>query len=199
MQRLHLRQHPAGPCIEPVDLHQAPLIGVVHVVLVPSTTNPALRDAAPAQGYSEDEGLDVVLEPPVRPEDPPLFVASGRVDIGISYEPDVIQARAQGIPIIAIAAIVPVPLNSIQTLKTSGLTHPSQLAGKTIGYPGIPSNRVYLQTVLRNVGVDPSSVKLVNVGLNLAPALRGNRADAPIGPHWTGAGVDARGGCRVGE
>ena len=147
--------------------------------------------AAQAQGYFEDEGLDVVLEPPVRPEDPPLFVASGRVDIGISYEPDVIQAKAQGIPIIAIAAIVPVPLNSIQTLKTSGLTHPSQLAGKTIGYPGIPSNLVYLQTVLRNVGVDPSSVKLVNVGFNLGPALRGKRVDATIGTYWNVEAVEA--------
>ncbi len=147
--------------------------------------------AAQAQGYFEDEGLEVVLQPPVSPEDPPLFVASGRVDIGISYEPDVIQARAQGIPITAVAAIVPVPLNSIQTLKTSGLTDPAHLAGKTIGYPGIPSNLIYIQTVLRNAGVDPSSVKLVNVGFNLGPALRGKRVDATIGTYWNVEAVEA--------
>ena len=140
--------------------------------------------AAQAQGFFEDEGLDVELRVPANPEDPPKFVATGRVDLAISYEPDVILAKAQGLPITAVAAIVPVPLNSIQVLKSSGITSPAQLAGKTIGYPGIPANEVYLKTIFKNTGVDFSSVKLVDVGFDLSPAMRGNRVDATIGTYW---------------
>ena len=120
--------------------------------------------AAQAQGFFENEGLEVVLQVPVNPEDPPKFVATGRVDFAISYEPDVIQAKAQGLPIVAVGAIVPVPLNSIQVLRSSGITGPGDLSGKRIAYPGIPSNEAYLATVLRQAGVDPGSVELVNVG-----------------------------------
>ena len=140
--------------------------------------------AAQAQGFFEDEGLEVELQVPGNPEDPPKFVATGRADFAISYEPDIILAKAEGIPITAVAAIVPVPLNSIQTLKSSGITSPAQLEGKTIGYPGIPANRVYLDTILRNVGVDPSSIVLVDVGFDLSPAMRGRQVDATIGTYW---------------
>jgi putative hydroxymethylpyrimidine transport system substrate-binding protein len=146
---------------------------------------------AQAQGFFEDEGLKVVLQVPSNPEDPPKFVATGRADFAISYEPDVIQAKAQGLPIVAVAAIVPVPLNSIQVLKSSGLSGPGDLAGKRIAYPGIPSNEAYLATVLRHAGVDPDSVELVNVGFDLGPALRGGRVDATIGSYWNVEAVEA--------
>jgi putative hydroxymethylpyrimidine transport system substrate-binding protein len=147
--------------------------------------------AAQAQGYFEAEGLKVVIQVPGNPEDPPKLVAAGRADIAVSYEPDVIQARAQGIPITAVAAIVNVPLNSIQALKTSGITSPAQLAGKKVGYPGIPSNELYMQTVLRRAQVDPKSVELVNVGFDLGPALRSKRVDAIIGAYWNVEAVEA--------
>ncbi len=147
--------------------------------------------AALAKGYFAEEGLAVILQVPANPEDPPKFVATDQVDVAISYQPDVIQAKAQGIPITAIGAIVPVPLNSIQTLQTSGLTQPGHLAGKRIGYPGIPSNEVYLETILRGAGVDPSSVELINVGFDLGPALRAGRVDATIGTYWNVEAVQA--------
>ena len=140
--------------------------------------------AAQAQGFFEDEGLDVELRVPANPEDPPKFVATGRADIAISYEPDVILARAQGLPITAVAAIVPVPLNSIQVLKSSGIGSPAELGGKTIGFPGIPANLAYLEAIWKRTGVDPSSVKLVDVGFDLSPAMRGKRVDATIGSYW---------------
>ena len=146
---------------------------------------------AQALGYFEDEGLEVELQVPGNPEDPPKFVAAKRSDIAISYQPDIIEAKARGIPITAIAAIVPEPLNSIQTLQTSGLTDPSQLAGKRIGYPGIPSNEAYLDAILTNAGVDPDSVELINVGFDLGPALRGKRVDATIGTYWNVEAVEA--------
>lgn len=140
--------------------------------------------AAQAQGFFEDEGLEVQLQVPANPEDPPKFVATGRADLAISYEPDVILAKAQGLPITAVGAIVNVPLNSIQVLKSSEVTSPADLAGKTIGFPGIPANLAYLEAIWKHVGVDGSSVKLVDVGFELTPAMRGGRVDATIGSYW---------------
>ena len=147
--------------------------------------------AAQAEGFFDDEGLEVTLEVPADPTNPPKFAATGRVDLAISYQPDILLARAEGLPIVGIAAIVPVPLNSIQVLKTSGIGHPRDLAGKTIGSPGIPANSVYLQTILRQVGVDPSSVKEVDVGFELLPALVGGKVDAIIGAYWNIEAVNA--------
>ena len=146
---------------------------------------------AQAKGFFGDEGLDVELQVPANPEDPPKFAATGRVDVAISYQPDVIQAKAEGLPITAIGAIVPVPLNSIQTLKTSGIASPKDLGGKKVGYPGIPSNEAYLQTVLKKAGVDPKSVQLVDVGFDLSPALRGKKVDDTIGSYWNVEAVQA--------
>ena len=142
--------------------------------------------AAQAQGFFEDEGLDVELNFGGNPEDPPKFVARDTVDLAISYQPDVILARAEGIPITAVGAIVNVPLNSIQTLESSGITDPAQLAGKRIGYPGIPSNEVYLETILRRSGVEGGldAVELINVGFDLGPSLYAGKVDATIGTYW---------------
>ncbi len=139
---------------------------------------------AQAQGFFEDEGLDIELQIPGNPENPPKFVAAGQVDVAISYEPDVILAKAQGLPITAVGSIVPVPLNSIQVLKSSGITGPADLAGKTIGFPGIPANLAYLEAIWKHVGVDGSTVKMVDVGFDLSPAMRGERVDATIGAYW---------------
>lgn len=142
--------------------------------------------AAQAQGFFKDEGLDVELKFGGNPEDPPKFVARDTVDLAISYQPDVILAKAEGIPITAVGAIVNVPLNSIQTLESSGITDPAQLAGKRIGYPGIPSNEVYLETILRRAGVEGGldAVELINVGFDLGPSLYAGKVDATIGTYW---------------
>jgi putative hydroxymethylpyrimidine transport system substrate-binding protein len=147
--------------------------------------------AAKTKGFFAEEGLEVTLQVPSDPSDPPKLVAAGAAEIAISYQPDVLLARAEGVPIVAIGAIVPTPLNSIQVLESSAITHPRDLAGKTIGNPGIPANTVYLHTILRQVGVDPSSVKEVDVGYDLLPALIGKRVDAVIGPYWNIEAIEA--------
>ncbi len=140
--------------------------------------------AAEAQGYFKEEGLKVSLQAPGNPEDPPKFVAANRADIAISYEPAVILARAEGLPITAIGYVVPTPLNSIQVLKSSGITSPAQLGGKKIGFTGLPTEEVYLKAVLSKAGVNPSSVTMVNVGFELSKALIARQVDAIIGGYW---------------
>ena len=143
---------------------------------------------AQEKGYFEDENLDVTLYTPVDPSTVLLTVGSGEDHFGISYQPDVLLARGQGVPVVSVAGMVQHPLNSVMALKSSGITRPRDLVGKTVGYPGIPTNEPLLDTMIRfdtngEKGLD--DVKLVNVGFDLAPALIGGRVDAIVGAYWT--------------
>ena len=69
---------------------------------------------------------------------------------------------------------------------------PAQLKGKTVGTAGIPYQSAYLKAILARAGVDPSSVKEVNVGFNLVPAMKTKKVDATLGAFWNYEGVQLR-------
>ena len=139
---------------------------------------------AVGEGYFADEGLDVT---PTVPSDPAASlkqVGAGRAPFAVSYEPEVLLARSQGVPVIAIAAIVTHPLNSVIVRRDRGVSRPLDLEGKTVGAAGLPTDRPLLDAVVRSDGGDPSRVSVRNVGFNLVPALAAGRVDALIGAYW---------------
>ena len=142
-------------------------------------------------GYFEDEGLKVEIVVPSDPAAVLKIVGAGQADIGISYQTDVLQARAENVPVVSIAALVQHPLNSIMTLKESGITSPKQLEGKSLGTPGIPSNDAYLATMMNHAGGDVSKIEKVSVGFDLVPVLISKRVDAIIGAYWVHESIAA--------
>ena len=138
------------------------------------------------KGYFKDEGLNVTLYTPSDPSTVLQTVGSGSDDFGISYQPDVLLARAQGVPVVSVLGIVQHPLNSIMTLKKSNIKTPKDLIGKKIGYPGIPTDEPLLETMLKSTGpYGLNDVDLVNVGFNLSESLISEKVDAIIGAYWT--------------
>ena len=138
------------------------------------------------KGYFQEEGLEVSMYTPVDPTSILQTVGSGKDDFGISYQPDLLIARGQGVPVVSVLGIVQHPLNSVMALKTSGITRPRDLVGKKVGYPGIPLNESLLNTMLLADGADGiEDVELVNVGFDLAPALISGSVDAIVGAYWT--------------
>jgi len=148
--------------------------------------------AAQADDQFEELGLDVEIRAPADPAAPIREVAAGRVDLAVSYEPEVFRARAQGLPVVAVGALVQRPLDSIISLPEGGVARPEDLAGKRVGTAGIDYQSAFLQTILEEAGVDPASVEEVNVGFNLTPALLTGRVDAVLGAFWNYEGVDLR-------
>jgi putative hydroxymethylpyrimidine transport system substrate-binding protein len=137
------------------------------------------------RGWFAEAGID--LEP-YTPSDPTTVlqtVGAGRDDFGISYQTDVLLARAQEVPVVSVAAIVQRPLVTVMALEEEGIVSPADLAGKTIGYPGIPSQAAFLETMLEGAGLTMDDVTLVNIGFNLLPALISGQADAVLGGFWT--------------
>jgi putative hydroxymethylpyrimidine transport system substrate-binding protein len=145
--------------------------------------------AAVQQGYYKAAGLDVSLTPPPDPAAPLKLLEAGRVDLAISYEPDVMLARDQGADVVAVGALVQKPLTALMSVGEKGVTRPQQLAGKTVGTAGIPYQSAYLKTILARAGVDPGSVKEVNVGFKLVQAMLAKKVDATIGAFWNVEGV----------
>ena len=141
-------------------------------------------------GYFERAGLTVTPRVPSDPSAPIKEVAAGRADLAISYEPEVLLARDQGLDVEAVGAIVDQPLTSLISLPAGGIATPADLRGKTVATAGIPYQSDYLETILRDAGLSPSDVNEVNVGLNLLPALLGGQAQAILGGFRNIEGVD---------
>lgn len=143
-------------------------------------------------GYFEEAGLDVGITAPSDPAAPVKQVAAGRTDLAISYEPEVALAQEQGLPVVAVGALVNRPLTSLIWLKSSGVKGVGDLKGKTIATAGIPYQDAFLKTILARVNLSPEDVKSVNVGFGLLPALVGGSAQAMLGGYTNVEGVDLR-------
>jgi putative hydroxymethylpyrimidine transport system substrate-binding protein len=141
-------------------------------------------------GYFSDAGLDVSINAPTDPAAPIKEVAAGRTDLAISYEPELLLARDQGLDVKAVAAMVDRPLTSLIWLGKSGIKGVGDLRGKTVATAGIPYQDAFLKTILARVNLSPSDVKSVNVGLGLLPALLGGKAQAMLGGFSNVEGVD---------
>ena len=141
--------------------------------------------------YAKDLGLfsSANLEVEVyTPSDPSTIlqtVGAGRDQFGISYQPDLLLARNEGVPVVAVSSIVRSPLNSIMTLGSSGISSPAELKGRTVGYPGIPLNIGILESILDGQGLTMNDIELIDVGFDLVPALLSRRVDAVIGAFWS--------------
>jgi len=141
-------------------------------------------------GYFDDAGLDVRPRVPADPSAPIKQVAAGQVDLAISYEPEVMLARDQGLDVVAVAALVHGPLTSLISLPEGGIEEPADLEGKTVVTAGIPYQTAYLETILQGAGVSPNDVDQVDVGLNLQAPLIAGRAQAMLGGFLNVEGVD---------
>ncbi|MGH2799688.1 MAG: ABC transporter substrate-binding protein [Thermoleophilaceae bacterium] len=148
--------------------------------------------AAQAGGHFEQAGLDVEIREPPDPAAPIKQVAAGRVDLAISYEPEVLRARDQGLNVVSVGAVVREPLTSIISLPEAKIDSPRDLRGKTVGTAGIDYQSAYLQTILREAGVPADSVRERNVGFSLTPALLTGRVDAVLGGFWNYEGTELR-------
>jgi putative hydroxymethylpyrimidine transport system substrate-binding protein len=148
--------------------------------------------AAQAGGDFKEAGLDVAIRTPSDPAAPIRQVAAGRVDLAISYEPEVLRARDQGLKVVSVAALVQKPLTSIISLPKARISRPADLKGKTVGTAGIDYQEAYLKTILADAGVAPSTVKVRNVGFGFNPALITGKIDAALGAFWNYEGEDLR-------
>lgn len=137
-----------------------------------------------ANGDMKAAGINLHIETPSNPAAPLALLAAGKVDVAVSYEPEVMLARDHKQTIVSIAALVQRPLTSFISIGAKHIKRISQLKGKTVGTAGIPYQTAYLHTALQHVGLSTGSVHEVDVGSNLVPAMLSGRVDATLGGYW---------------
>jgi NitT/TauT family transport system substrate-binding protein/putative hydroxymethylpyrimidine transport system substrate-binding protein len=145
--------------------------------------------AAQAAGAFKESGLDLTIREPSSTSDSPKLLEAGRADFAIMDINDFGIARERGLDLVAIGAIVQRPLASVIARDPSSIRTPADLAGKTIGVTGVPSDDAVLNTVLRSGGVDPSSVHRVTIGFNAVADLAAGKVDAATA-FWNAEGVE---------
>jgi putative hydroxymethylpyrimidine transport system substrate-binding protein len=145
--------------------------------------------AAQASGAFRRAGLDVRIQTPSDATSPLKLLAARRVDLAITYEPELLLARDKGQKIVGVGALVQRPLSSLISLKGKVKT-PRDLDGKTVGVTGLPSDEAALRAILAHAGVDRGKVKSVEVGFNLVPSLLSKKVDAILGAYWNVEAVE---------
>ncbi|NMI07454.1 ABC transporter substrate-binding protein [Paenibacillus sp. SZ31] len=136
---------------------------------------------AQEKGYFADQGLDVEIQMPADTNDSLKLVAAGKIDLALSYQPQILLARGENIPVRSIAAVVRHPLVHLLTEANGSVSSPKDLEGKTVGYSSIPLYEAMVRTMISHDGGNPDNMNLVDVGFDLIPSLASGQADAIMG------------------
>lgn len=142
---------------------------------------------AQRKGYFHGEGLRLRVRAPADPTTPLKLLAAGRTDLAVSYEPELFFAAQKKLPVVAVAALVPQPLDSLISLRRL-----RSLAGRSVGITGVPTDDAFLATILARSRVGRADVKVVHVGYELVPALLSHRVDAILGGYRNVEGIQLR-------
>ena len=140
--------------------------------------------AAIAHGDFRAAGLDVQPQTPADPSEPLKLLAAGKADMAISYEPELLLARDQGLKLVSIGALVQRPLTSIIALPQAHVkkvARPRRQDGRH-GRDPLPGGRA--EDRAAGGRRRPASVKEVNVGFNLVPAMLSGKVAATLGGFW---------------
>ncbi|MEQ2525176.1 ABC transporter substrate-binding protein [Bacillaceae bacterium CLA-AA-H227] len=148
----------------------------------PNAVHSALYTAQ-EKGYFDEEGLDVKIEMPADTNDPLKLAATGKVDLAISYQTQLLLSRGEDIPVVSIGAFVRHSLDGIMYKKGTGIESPEDLVGKNVGYPSSSVSEAILKTMVKDDGGDPEQVKLTDVGWDLMPSLATDKVDALVGAY----------------
>ena len=136
---------------------------------------------AQSKGYFTKQNLTVHFQVPGNAADPIKLVGLNKVDLAISYEPEMFYGQQEGLPVVAVAAVIPVPLNGLIVSPNISISNVCQIKGHSVGWTGIPSDNAIYQTMLKTCHLTPKQVPEVSVGFNLVPSILAGKVDAIVG------------------
>ncbi|MCB5188939.1 EAL domain-containing protein [Methylobacillus caricis] len=125
--------------------------------------------AAQAQGYYRDEGLDVEFIEGGTGRAAIKQVMSGQAQFGVG-DSEIVLARMQGEPIVALAAIFQHSPHILLSKKSSSINTPADLAGKRIMLSGDRRDAQHKALLLKE-GIDIRAVTIVPHSRNLEDLL----------------------------
>ncbi|MEQ6378317.1 ABC transporter substrate-binding protein [Bacillaceae bacterium S4-13-56] len=166
----------------------------ISVVLdwTPNTNHTGLY-VAKANGYFEEEGLDVEIIMPGEAGADQL-VASGKADFGVSYQENITLARVQDVPIVSIATIIQHNTSGFASPVEKNIETPKDFEGKTYGGWGSPIEKSVIQSLMSTVGADVEKVDIISTGdTDFFTSVKRDIDFAWIYYAWTGVEAELRG------
>ena len=136
---------------------------------------------AQENGYFKSTGLEVKMIAPADPNDPPKLVAAGKVDLAVSYQPQLHVQVSEGLPLARIGTLVSTPLNSLVVLEGGPIKSIKDLKGKKIGFSVGGFEDALLAAMLSKHNLSIKDVELINVNFSLSPSIVAGKVDAVIG------------------
>lgn len=128
----------------------------------PNTNHTGLY-VAKKKGYFTTENLNVdILQ--LSGGDPVQTVATGKADFGISSQESVTMARASGIPVVSIAAIIQHNTSAFASLKEANILSVKDFEEKRYGGWGSPIEETVIRAVMTDAGADYSKLKNITIG-----------------------------------
>jgi putative hydroxymethylpyrimidine transport system substrate-binding protein len=117
------------------------------------------------------------------------LLTSGRVDVGILDIQDLALARQRGVDVVGIGALVQQPLAAL--IAQASVRRPRDLAGRTVGVSGLPSDPAFVRAVIEGDGGDFGRVRQVTIGFQAVSSILSKRVDA-VPAFWNAEGVALR-------
>ncbi len=127
-------------------------------------------------GWYREQGIDLTLLPYSSSVSPDVLVSSGKADVGISSTESIVADAAVKQPVVSIAAIMQHNTSALVTLKSSDITRPSQLDGKTYGGFGAPYESAVVGEIIKHDG-GKGTFKNVTLSVDAMQALQTKRVD----------------------
>ena len=143
--------------------------------------------AAARTGADIRHGIKLrILGPGTGTPDSLKLVTSGRADAGVLDIHDLGLADARGADVVGIGALVQRPLAAV--IARPDVKRPRDLAGRSVGVTGLPSDVAVLNAVVSGDGGDFSRVKQHTIGFSAVPQMVAGKVDA-VTAFWNAEGV----------
>lgn len=133
---------------------------------------------AEKKGYFASEGLKVNKDWGLEVDGIKL-VGANQIDFAIAGGDQVLQARAQGIPIVYVANWYNAFPVEIISFKEKGINKPQDLIGKKVGMPCLcGATYTAWRALLYTQKIDPGTINVQNIGFTQVKALTQGTVDA---------------------
>jgi putative hydroxymethylpyrimidine transport system substrate-binding protein len=147
--------------------------------------------AALRQDYYRERGIELTIRQPGESTDAPKLLAAGRADFAILDIHDLGIARERGLDVVGAMPIVRRPLAAVIARGDGPVRRPRDLAGRTVGVTGLPSDEAVVDSEVAADGGDPRRVDRVTIGFSAVSSLAAGKVDAATA-FWNAEGVTLR-------